>query len=549
MALPWARMGTKVVACAGCCAIFAVLGCGHPSVSADGAAASDGAAPSDGADSQRQETGPDAPASEGGGADAPVSEGGGADTPVSEGGGDAPPSDRGTTPRLVPWQIEADGTAPLVMGIYDSQENVHCRFLPDQAGQLRCLPWGLAALTDTKAFSDSSCQKRIYETDPDEGKVLVGRSTALPLPRLACAPQRYAVGKLVVSPAGARFGGTPCAALPDQQSTHLQLTVDSAEASDRWATGTELDGPLLAGRMRVRRIRDEEGEVFDDHFIDEHWSKPCHLVASASDVLCEPATTQTSSFHYVEGDNCSGRPVWRATACQDPSFIGSAGGSAYALGPVWTGSVTYEVHGCQHAEGSSTPEGPDVFFELGAQLGADAIMTAKPWRLGGTGRLQLRGLAADDGSLVPVPDWLLFGLSSVLPSSDTSRYFDTVAQTSCNPIRAPDGILRCLPTSFVVNPTPIAFSDAACTQPAFYCPTGMNPCPGLVAAPAVVEATGELRAVSLNATVSVATPYWLANGCVAQPALAPIVFGLGAAQSWSPYATLTERNARAPDAP
>jgi hypothetical protein len=541
------RAQVLAVACWG--ALAAVGGCSAKSHALDGAVASG-----------------DAPSSTDASADAPAAN----DTTATvstpdasaeppDASTDAPPPDApapppAAAPRLFPWELQPDGTPALLMGIYDRQENAHCRFVPDEAGQLRCLPWSRAPLVETATFSDPQCQKRVYELDPRAVDALVRHATALALPRVACAPKRYAVGTLVAFD-GPRFGGTPCAALanaPGPGGSRVLLAVDKLEAPARWVTGTEIDGALVAGRLRVRRVAAADGARFDDHLVDEKWSRPCGLTLNLDrNVTCAPAMLGGGTA-YHEGVTCTGPGVYRAGACDDPAFVGSVtSAAAFALGPVWKGAVSSRpgMGGCRTEAPFSTADGPDVYVEAGAPLGADAILPGMVWKLGGTGRLRLRSLPADDGSLVTVPNDILFGMGDVLNFHDElSRYFDTTTNRNCSAVRTPDGVLRCIPTMALASPGPIGFSDPACTKPIFFCP-GYVPCTGQVVVSASLEPNGDVNAFTLMSAQAVTMTFLkLVSGECSSPGLgAPtMVFAPGPTQAtWGDFPTLRERNAPA----
>ncbi len=459
------------------------------------------------------------------------------------------------TSHLLPWQVEAEGTDPLVMGIYDSEAQVHCRFLTDQAGQLRCLPWSLASFTETTSFSDAACTKRIYLTDNTVGPTWVGRPTALPLPRTACSARRYSVGTLGVLPADApHYGGTPCAAIqpaPAPGFGQAEMTVVETQATDRWQKGTRVDGPLIGGRMRVKQVQMADGTRFLDDFADEHWNKPCHLVASGDDVVCQ--TAAVTSITGNEGTQCTGLPVWRAHACDDPSFLGSAILSPFAaVGPVWSGPVSHGGQGCTLLPASSTIDGPDVFYTTGAPL-PDAVMDPKSWQATGTGRLRLRGLTDGDGKVVTFPSLLLWSeLDTAVVTGAHARYFDAVANTTCNPVRTPEGVLRCLPTSVVSvqSANAYGFADDKCTVPAFFCPSYAASCPGVVVAQVTLASNGELQASSLNTARALTTSYTSPAGtCIPVTFTSPGRYALDTAQAWTQYPAFAESNGRAPDSP
>jgi hypothetical protein len=170
-------------------------------------------------------------------------------------------------PRIVPWQLEAPGTPPLVVGAFDTKEGVHCRFLPDQNGQLRCLPSSQEPVAYSDRFADSACQQPVYQTTSARARVLAGRPTAVPLPRVGCEPRRYAVAMLEPRQDDGTplFQQTPCAPLAPgaphdpnvalQSSDEVDLVVVATVPPDRWATGTEVDGPLIGGACASGKSR------------------------------------------------------------------------------------------------------------------------------------------------------------------------------------------------------------------------------------------------------------------------------------------------------
>jgi hypothetical protein len=467
----------------------------------------------------------------------------------SRGGGlapaDAATPDAGGGPRLVAWQVRAEDTPPLVVGIYDAQEKVHCRFLHDEAGQLRCLPWGLSPLTDTGTFSDPTCQQRVYQADSPRG-ISPGRPVALPLPRLDCEPQRYAVGTLRVLPGGATlYAGTPCAPVGEAGEASTDGTVDVAVEEvppERWATGAEVDGPLVAGRLRVRQIAAADGTRFGDHLVDETFGKACVLGKGPT---CWPTLLPVEAG--VEGADCmSTVKVWRSEACADPAAI-SMGDSWFALGPIWTGPVSIKYHGCTPVSLDS-PSGPYTFYELGAPL-VDATPARAEWQGEGSGRFRLRGLRGPAGETVLL-DNEIAGPNGWI----TARYFDTVANVDCDPRWTPEGLVRCVPTNVIVGPGNAGlvafFSDAACQTPVLACPGLDKPCGDTPVISTATDADGELRDVSLNAAVDLATVYGTAPDGSCAPTPAPFhFFTLGAPLPWDSYPALTEINGRASGAP
>lgn len=69
------------------------------------------------------------------------------------------PDDGPATPRLLPWQLQAAGSSPLEVGMFDSLRGVHCRFLHDTEGELRCLPLAPPSLEPGDDFADAGCSE------------------------------------------------------------------------------------------------------------------------------------------------------------------------------------------------------------------------------------------------------------------------------------------------------------------------------------------------------------------------------------------------------
>jgi hypothetical protein len=466
----------------------------------------------------------------------------------------------GGAPRLVPWQVQAEGSPPLVVGIYDAREKVHCRFLHDEAGQLRCLPWGLAPLTKTKMFSDPTCMQHVYQSDSTQGKIFPGRPVALPLPRLQCEPQRYAVGTLRVLPADATlYAGTPCApidaAVAAPTGGILDVGVEQTLPPDRWATGAEVDGPLVAGRIQIRQVATTDGTRFGDHLVDETFGKWCGLRPYGPDLSGEGPSCWPEFLiggTDFEGADCTGTVrVWQSEACADPAGIATSG-RRFALGPLWTGPVSFSAHGC-NVVSDGTPDGPYAFYELGAPL-ADMTIAGAEWWSTGSGRFVMRGLRGAAGDTVLLDNEIAPPNGWIVP-----RYFDTIANVDCDPRWTPEGLVRCVPKNAIVGPgnggLGDVFADAACQKSAFACPgfTG-KPCGGAPVISTAVDANGETRAVSLNAAVDLTTVYRIMPdlSCVPEDGtmLAPYTFfTVGGPLPWDAYPAFTEINGRASGAP
>lgn len=450
--------------------------------------------------------------------------------------------------RLVPIQLEAEGAPPLVLGVYDRQEELECRFLLDEAGQLRCLPHYEAGIRATTFFADAACQDRIYIVAADAAAALTGLSVPTPLPRVDCAPRRYALATLQPAPSGtARFAGAACAPVEGYQlpSADLaQLVVTSVESPERFETGQEVDGPLVADRVRVREVETSDGARFVDHLIDGQFALPCTVQATHDAMWCSPRGVGETAG--MKGEDCtSNERVWRVEACEEPVSLNDVS-TRFTPGATWDGPVSRLGKGCRAVEPLETPDGMSRFVEAGPQLQDYDFMAPTSWQTEGTGRLQLRGFAGADGSLVPLPSWLLWGLAAAVHfNGPTSRHLDTVSNTTCNPVRMPDGVIRCVPSGVhVAEPFMYGFADGACSEPAYLCPTYMD-CSGLIVAPPSLSSESEVQVDELFVAESAPLTYdkYEDGTCVPRDLEASsIMYVLGEPYAgWDQYPALTER--------
>jgi hypothetical protein len=450
--------------------------------------------------------------------------------------------------RLRPWSLAAEGAPPLVVGIYDTQEKAHCRFLPDEAGQLRCLPTAVVEPEGAGWFSDAACTKRVYRVDPLQARALEGRPVAVPLPRTTCAPRRYRVVTLKVRDvAPPHFGGSPCGSLtiePDPLAILVEMEVTGVVAPERWEAGTEATGARLSPRLFLWDIETTDGAFFQDHFVDEHWGhRSCRLENAEGGDVCAPARLDDITLLH-EDDACKGTPVWRAGACEDPAFIGRFTKPFHALGAKYTGAAYELGKGCRLAGPQTTAEGSDLFYELGEPLGDDALAPVA-WKLEGTGRLQLRGLVVLGGFL---PVSLELARVDAM-TSIVRRYHDTVTNADCDPLWTPEGRVRCVPTDVVVNPYSFHwFADAACTKTAYLCGDS-KPCGGQYVVPFSVDARGELRADELVKAVDAPEIFTDGAGACVPMGGAFAGYTLGDPLPWDVFPELVETNGRASGAP
>jgi hypothetical protein len=316
------------------------------------------------------------------------------------------------------------------------------------------------------------------------------------------------MAKLAVRAAGApHFAGTPCAPVDFAPSFgEVELVVERTEPSDRWATGMEVDGPLLPGGVRVRQFESAGGTRVDAELFDEALGHQCNISSNyPNGFVCDPPARIDGSAH--EGTDCMGPVVWAAPACTEPPFLGNNLGR-WVVGPRWDGPVSNNGgHGCGPFVPQSLPDGPEIYFEQG---GPEDPFVPPPIALPpvGSGRLQLRAPSSVDGEPVAL------GGDVEAPDGWTgARYFDTVANQDCDALWTPEGLVRCIPTTIIEDATPYldAFADTACTVPAHYCSVSGG-CGGQL----VVSATGYgvLHATALHRAVDVPRTYVMGDvGC------------------------------------
>ena len=529
------RVAGMVVAVAACLADVGVCSSTHPGSKSDASAnaggnandASGGAAATSGS-----------PAGAGGTTDAAV-EHGPADARVAEGGGadGAPTTDGATETRLVPWQLEATGSNPLVMGIFDTRQKAVCAFVPDQTGQLRCVPPAPASLNGGGVFMDAACTKPVYQVWAAElASVPKGQIMALPLPRQGCAPIQYFAGTLSVVPSdGPEWVGTAttCTSTdPEFVSTGFETVVAAATPIDIWATGTAVDGPIVDDRLQVAQVATADGARFDDHVVDTRWGKPCDLKVAAG--VCRPTILPAYGGFFTD-DQCMGQAVVPESVC-DAAFIGT---SPYrAIGAPWTGPVfENDPAPCQPVTASTF--GSSTFFTYGAAFDGDAIMSVG-WVAKGTGRLRLRELVGKVGPSAPVANALTWHVDGAA-ATFVPRFHDTSAAEDCDPVWAPDGLVRCVPTS-VARAYGGIFADASCKTPGYLCYDA--DCPSIVMMDMGGDSTHGYHAVGVHPLVSVQTIYTSTNGtCSSFLSGTTFEFGAGKGLPWDTFPRLTEVNA------
>lgn len=457
-----------------------------------------------------------------------------------------------STPRLAAWRLETEGAEPLVVGIFDTKEQTHCGFLRDVEGTTRCLPLPISALELTTNFSDSECRRSVYRAVQPAARAVdlaAGRPLTVPLPMDGCE-QRYAVARLVpltdTTPLFFDTGTCRRSAadanpvLPDLGQAQ-DYVIEEVVPPARYVTGKEVDGPLLAERLRVRQIEASDGFRFTQQLFDETWQKPCSLTTQQGALGCMPSSLGDNTPFHVDAQ-CTGEELWRSPSCSEPAFIGNQS-EFHELGELWTGPVFELGKGCSEW---AVPGSSDQFYTRGAALGSDAV-AAPTWAQAGSGRLQLRGLQGDDGELVALTDALFDAAStpSARYAGSVPRYYDTSIASGCRPVWTTQGEVRCVPETAIVDPYTYFFSaDAACERPALFCPRGEG-CVGVDVVSMDYDDSGQYRAVSRNAGKAVTGDmvFGMQNGtCRPQGPAGLQFFEPGEELSWDDYPQLSEAN-------
>jgi hypothetical protein len=455
--------------------------------------------------------------------------------------------------RLWPWQLEADGTEPLVLGVLDTQEQVHCEFLLDSEGQLRCLPMRLPSLKLWEIGDDHQDENCAYLGDPAVLQGFQARPVSLPLPRHGCE-QRYVVATISISteegPPSYSLSNV-CAEEPPGSwgPVFTPVTIDSVLPPERWVAATRgVDGPRISGRLQVRQITGADGSTFDDQVEDEKWGTDCTLVGrDDTPQECVPPHVSFQTFFYA--DDACGTPLWSLPACTPATYIDGGFDSlgehpARALGEPYQDQIyAYQGHGtrvCMPRPADSGRTGTAAYYQGGQPI-EDFALAPFSWQLQGTGRLQRRGVAGDGGSFIPVADWLI---------TEPPRYHDTITGAGCNPLRTAEGELRCVPTAVLWDPTPdnsAFYADDQCSRHAYFC--FGEACDIGLAVLMDAGPSGERQATSLVRTARLMGSYTkVPDGCLFDPANTNVV-ELGEPAPWSQFPQLTERNGPVLSAP
>jgi hypothetical protein len=435
------------------------------------------------------------------------------------------------------------------LGVFDTQEDVHCEFLLDSEGQLRCLPARLPSLNLWQVGNSQEDERCVYAADTHALAAYRGGPVSLPLPRHGCE-QRYVVATLNIGQldglATNQLNDVCAEGTPGSWGPVLTpVTIASVLSPSRWVAAARVDGPAISPRLRLGQFRGTDGSLFDDQVFDERWGTNCALAGTDDfPVGCVPPHLAFDTATFLD-PTCSS-PLWRLPACAPETYV--AGGSdrtgdypARALGPAHEDQVyALEGHGsltCVAEEKRVLRSGEDSFFPAGEPLAADATEAPFSWFLQGTGRLQRRGLRGADGAFIPIARSLI---REPLP------YYDTVAGAACSPLQTATGGVRCVPPLIpqIATDAPangVYYADSQCSQSAYFC-FPEEACDGGVAVVLGVGSDLEAVGISLVTTSRVPQIYVKqAETCVAVPEVLALTLG-DAPLPWDRFPELGERN-------
>lgn len=474
-----------------------------------------------------------------------------------------PPGDV-TSPseRLEAWQlVDAEGEA-LTLGIFDTQEQQHCRFALDREGELRCLPQAFTYVESTRGYADAACQRPIFRALLPGAAALGSGPVALPLSPEGCE-QRYALGtpELLSDSAPRYFKGqngcTPGGGIdPFLEGKVSDLTLREVD-SDRYVLGREKAGPLLGERLRIMEVEVEGDARFQSGLRDERWARTCWLGERNETSTCLPPSLSEGSSYFSD-ESCQTDALYRVDACSEAAYIGDFG-ELYALGEPWTGTVFEQGKVC--GELNIPLAADEQFLTRGQVLGADATMSLD-WLWSDAPGATVRRLRGDAGEPVAIDD-ALFETEGVLgPLGSSSfrlkpqsfkapRFFDNARGEDCSPVWTFEGEVRCAPKSAVIEPYHDYFYlDPECSEPAYLCYSGMD-CIGDEVVLMGYDQQGEYRAVSRNTAATIDGPvYQKAGGSCSDSGPAnSLFFTLSEPLPWDDYPLLTEINGRASGEP
>jgi hypothetical protein len=380
------------------------------------------------------------------------------------GADDAGPPPVPTNTRLQAHQLEADGAAPLVLGIWDTKEQVHCSFMADEKGQLRCLPDLGTGLIPTSYFADETCTAALAWIQPSSPKIDLERPWTWQVAQNGCEPARHQV--LRPLPNGSPLYGLkdgackPLTAVEKAPPSDADVPL-SADPPERWEIGAETASLRVSDRLRMVETVTPDEARFVKTLADDHWNMPCSILPGAENGSLECVSPTVSTNGSLFGDaTCKATPIFQVPTCSPVAFIEDQQ-KRYALGPPFLGPFYYSAKGCDLRGTATAAADAPHYFTKGDLLGSDAVAPLVATTTG-TGRFRLRGLKSDAGGFINLPGGLFwYG----------GKYLDTVANEDCSPLWDVDGRVRCVPSSTLVD-TVTYFGDKACSRYITYCADG-----------------------------------------------------------------------------
>jgi hypothetical protein len=455
----------------------------------------------------------------------------------SVGAGDVRGATGGPT-RLDTWRLEADGTGPLVLGIWDTRENVHCRFVPDEDGQLRCLPEVARYLFGQgNTFADARCQQPVWVVQEDEEKTPIRRPWSQALSQSDCGAVRYQVLRPVpeASPLySTSTGGCKAIKQSDILSTSVPQLPLMPDPPDRWELGTESTDVRLSDRLRVVEDVTPDGARFTNRIVDDRWGMACSMTSDfvTAGIVCHPPSISDGTNMFSDA-TCT-TPIYELPACQQAAFIGGRGHPAYAFGALYSGDWYKLGLVCEKSPAPLRSDASAARYYLkGGLLDTDVEAPVREDNVPGTGRFRLRGVLDPNGLVASLPKDLLYG--------GYRPFFDTVANEDCRPMWTPDGQVRCAPLSTALV-TPY-FTDAQCKVPGYVCDQSAG-CDGQKVVFAKTDLHGRILAQAAYTNTTALTtspvPIYGGNPCQMVGNIQSKVYGPGMPISWDAFPSLRE---------
>lgn len=395
---------------------------------------------------------------------APGGEGGGEDGAGSGGEGGASTPDAITVPPVVSGSrlrarvlSGSDGSRHLI-GLHDTELDIHCDFANLGAGGFRCAPLADRAVT-SGVFMDDQCQVpgAGYET--------------------ACGALRYSAAstagrtcdgltRLDVSSMGANYPGAfgdsdSCAPYADG-NPGMEWHATSPVAPSTFVEGA-LERRELGGGLSLLSVVGADGSRQARSFWFD--GRPCTAVDLANGGRrCAPGPTLnlftffadascTTEVGYMQGGN---------TACGDPPFLpirrpvqlNGCTVQTTALAEVtrFTGSTAYRGQPCTSL---MLPQSPIERWVVDAPV-APSVLPELARVLPGTQRLRTTAARTANGSVIELSTTFAIPL------------FDAVLGETCTPKRFADGVVRCTPSGAAVG---FYYADPECTVPVLPTPS------------------------------------------------------------------------------